>query len=444
MLRVTDHKTGRKPDRIEKVIIGGGAVLQPVLYAMAVEAALGRPVTTAACSTARRPAASTSIRFRSTRRRAPPGSRCCRSSIAPIETGFLAATPTEEACGRCDFRPVCGPDVFRRVAAKPQDRLADLAGAEEPAMTPAASRSDEESRRAHSRGASTRRSSSRPRPAPARRPSWSSGSCASSPTGRADVRGIVAVTFTEKAAGELKLRLRQGLEEERRDAVDRRGRRRGWTTPSRTSRRRTSARSTASAPTCCASGRSKRAIDPLFRVLTEGQAERLFDEAFDGWFQAQLEDPPEGVRRSLRRASRGFRPGDVDEDGPIERLRRAGFDLTEWRDFRGAVDARAVRSRGARSHASIELVHALRRRSRRTPSYAGDNLFARHRARPPPEPRICARRRRRTPTPTWTASNRSSIELRRNRDFKRARKGSGPTYAQGRDARAGARRRATR
>ena len=44
MLRVTDHKTGRKPDRIEKVIIGGGAVLQPVLYAMAVEAALGRPV----------------------------------------------------------------------------------------------------------------------------------------------------------------------------------------------------------------------------------------------------------------------------------------------------------------------------------------------------------------------------------------------------------------
>ena len=43
VLRVTDHKTGRKPDRIEKVIIGGGAVLQPVLYAMAVEAALRRP-----------------------------------------------------------------------------------------------------------------------------------------------------------------------------------------------------------------------------------------------------------------------------------------------------------------------------------------------------------------------------------------------------------------
>ena len=43
-LRVTDHKTGRRPDRIDKTIVGGGAVLQPVLYAMAVEAGLARPV----------------------------------------------------------------------------------------------------------------------------------------------------------------------------------------------------------------------------------------------------------------------------------------------------------------------------------------------------------------------------------------------------------------
>jgi hypothetical protein len=43
-----------------------------------------------------------------------------------IELGFLAAAPSEEACGRCDFRPVCGPNVFRRVSRKPQDSLADL------------------------------------------------------------------------------------------------------------------------------------------------------------------------------------------------------------------------------------------------------------------------------------------------------------------------------
>ena len=40
--------------------------------------------------------------------------------------GFLAAAPTEEACGRCDFRPVCGSDVFRRVARKPPEAVADL------------------------------------------------------------------------------------------------------------------------------------------------------------------------------------------------------------------------------------------------------------------------------------------------------------------------------
>ena len=44
-----------------------------------------------------------------------------------IESGFLVAAPTEEACGRCDFRPVCGSDVFRRVGRKPQENLADLA-----------------------------------------------------------------------------------------------------------------------------------------------------------------------------------------------------------------------------------------------------------------------------------------------------------------------------
>jgi len=37
-------------------------------------------------------------------------------------------------------------------------------------------------------------------------------------TGRAEIAGIVAVTFTEKAAGELKLRLREALEESRRRA----------------------------------------------------------------------------------------------------------------------------------------------------------------------------------------------------------------------------------
>jgi ATP-dependent helicase/nuclease subunit B len=127
VLRVTDHKTGRKPDRIEKVIVGGGGVLQPVLYAMAVEAALGRPVShgrlfycTASGSYYEHP-----IPLNEMTRAA--GLEVLQVIDRAVEHGFLAATPTEEACSRCDFRPVCGPDVFRRVSRKPQDTIADLA-----------------------------------------------------------------------------------------------------------------------------------------------------------------------------------------------------------------------------------------------------------------------------------------------------------------------------
>ena len=69
-------------------------------------------------------------------------------------------------------------------------------------------------------------------------------------------------------------------------------------------------------------------IDPLFQVLTEAQAARLYNAVFDRWLQEALADPPEGVRRLLRR-----RVWPSDEEGSIDGLRRAGLDLAEWRDF---------------------------------------------------------------------------------------------------------------
>ena len=48
---------------------------------------------------------------------------------------------------------------------------------------------------------------------------------------------------------------------------------------------------------------------------------------------------PEGVRRSLRRSSRPGAGGDADADGPVDRLRTAGWNLAEWRDFPGVLDA---------------------------------------------------------------------------------------------------------
>ncbi len=126
LLRVTDHKTGRTPDRVDRVVLGGGAMLQPILYGLAVEAALGRTVRQGRlfdCTSAGGFQAHEIPLSEQTRR---AGLDVLEVIDRAIETGFLAAAPTQEACGRCDFRCVCGPDVFERVARKPQDALADL------------------------------------------------------------------------------------------------------------------------------------------------------------------------------------------------------------------------------------------------------------------------------------------------------------------------------
>jgi CRISPR/Cas system-associated exonuclease Cas4 (RecB family) len=126
LLRVTDHKTGRKPERIDRVVVGAGAVLQPVLYPAAVEAALGRSVRSGRLfyCTAAGSFHPHEIPFNDVNRAA--GLEVLQIIDRAIERGFLAAAPAEESCGRCDFHGVCGPDVHRRVLLKPQDALLDL------------------------------------------------------------------------------------------------------------------------------------------------------------------------------------------------------------------------------------------------------------------------------------------------------------------------------
>ena len=162
-------------------------------------------------------------------------------------------------------------------------------------------------------------------------------------SGRARVDQILAVTFTEQAAGELKLRLRQELERER---------------------QRQDASASPDAPKSealdhaiahleeaqvstihgfCADLLHERpveaAVDPRFDVLPEVEAKRMFTQAFDLWLEQTLVDPPEGVRRALRRRPAG---GRFDTDaadpgrGPTDRLRQAARRLAEWRDFPAA------------------------------------------------------------------------------------------------------------
>src|SRR5690349_3007396 len=155
-------------------------------------------------------------------------------------------------------------------------------------------------------------------------------------SGRAEVTEIVAVTFTEKAAGELKLRLREALEEARGNSSS------GSDERNRLDRalRRLEGAQVSTIHGFCADLLRERPvearIDPLFAVLTEAQAARMYDEGFHRWLESRLADPSEGVKRSLRRpALGGFGAQANDDNGPIHRLRRAGWDLIQWRDFDG-------------------------------------------------------------------------------------------------------------
>jgi ATP-dependent exoDNAse (exonuclease V) beta subunit len=149
--------------------------------------------------------------------------------------------------------------------------------------------------------------------------------------GRARMDEIVAVTFTEKAAGELKLRLRESLEEVRGQAQDRDVRDRLALALQTLEEAHVN-----TIHGFCAELLRERpveaGVDPLFTVLTEPQADRTYARAFRAWLQATLEDPTEGTRRALRRGSAPASPGS-GRDGPIDRLRTAGRTLARLRDF---------------------------------------------------------------------------------------------------------------
>lgn len=141
-------------------------------------------------------------------------------------------------------------------------------------------------------------------------------------TGASRLEQIVAVTFTEKAAGEMKLRLRTELERARQAAAgEQRGRLQAALAELEVTR-------IGSIHSFCADLLRERPIeaqiDPLFQVAAEGEAERIYNEAFDRWLQATLDAPSDGVRRMLRRKE------------PTEALRRAGWALVDRRDFTGA------------------------------------------------------------------------------------------------------------
>jgi ATP-dependent helicase/nuclease subunit A len=247
-------------------------------------------------------------------------------------------------------------------------------------------------------------------------------------TGRAEVTGIVAVTFTEKAAGELKLRLREALEEAREESES------GSAERDRLDRAlgRLEEAQVSTIHGFCADLLRERPvearIDPLFTVLTEAQAARMYDEAFHLWLESQLADPAQGVQRSLRRPTfGGFGAQTEIGDGPVDRLRRAGWELIQWRDFDGEWQ-RPPFDRGARVDELVQLLNGFTDLLE-PPGDARDTLYADCWAARKLADEI--RRTESVATRDYDRLEAGLIELSRNRNFKEARKGSGRNYRNG-------------
>ncbi|MFN2511698.1 MAG: UvrD-helicase domain-containing protein [Pyrinomonadaceae bacterium] len=180
-------------------------------------------------------------------------------------------------------------------------------------------------------------------------------------SGRVSLASTVAVTFTDFAAGELKLRLRLAIEGARQKQASK-------TRPELTTKaitependRLPSSRTTellikavteleeariGTIHSFCADLLREHpveaGIDPLFEVAPDDLAYPLFDLAFERWFEKQLAGPGEGVRRILRRIPRrqfgGRRTGTLArrprESGPKPILRSAAWELARERDF---------------------------------------------------------------------------------------------------------------
>lgn len=143
--RVTDHKTG-KNRCAPGAVVGGGEMLQPVLYAMAVEnlpratdspeadpppagegASAPRPRVTEArlwfCTAA---AAFGEHVVRIDERARRRALEALEIIDRAIEQGFFPAAPREDACKGCEYREVCGPYEELRWKRKDSRPLQDL------------------------------------------------------------------------------------------------------------------------------------------------------------------------------------------------------------------------------------------------------------------------------------------------------------------------------
>jgi CRISPR/Cas system-associated exonuclease Cas4 (RecB family) len=126
VLRVTDHKTGRNRTTAD-LVVGGGTMLQPVLYSVAIEQGLGRRVVEGRLFYATTIGGFFAKPIPINDYTRSQGLQVLAIVDRAVEGGILPAAPAERACTWCDFRPVCGPREEERTLRKSAALLADLA-----------------------------------------------------------------------------------------------------------------------------------------------------------------------------------------------------------------------------------------------------------------------------------------------------------------------------
>ena len=210
--------------------------------------------------------------------------------------------------------------------------------------------------RARSPTTSTTRWSSRRRPAPGKTTELVKRILRVLATGRATMVEIVAVTFTEKAAGELKLRLREALEQ--------RARRRA-PTPTCATRLEQALETLEEAHVntihgFCAELLRERPVearvDPLFAVLTEPQAGAALRARVPRLAAGGAAGSAGGRAPRAAADERAGRSAAATATGPIDRLRGAGPDA-------GRVARLSARRGGGRRSIAPPRSIALRRRA---------------------------------------------------------------------------------
>lgn len=129
-IRITDHKTGKNRTQ-EGMVIGGGEILQPVLYALSVESLRNINVKEARLSycTAAGGYTARTVQINEASRQST--TELLRAIDSAISNAFLPAAPKKDGCKWCDFSQVCGPHEELRVSRKDQsylDKLVNIRG----------------------------------------------------------------------------------------------------------------------------------------------------------------------------------------------------------------------------------------------------------------------------------------------------------------------------